>query len=233
MLIRRALALSALAVATAFAGDAALAPVAGGARTRVLTLHEAIEMALRDNIDIQWHKTDLKLQDAQIRLAWGDFDPVFSLNSSYQFVRTPQNPSTITTADTAQQILLQQQFLAQAQSAVNAQPTPIPLPSPERGHGHHADGQPRRSRSRLSSRTRTSGTRSISRASSRWARPTRSGVEADHLRDTVLNLNQHFLPSDTFFAGITLDQPLLQGFRLRLEPRLRAHRPAEPADQLQ
>ena len=111
----------------------------GPAKTRVLTLHQAIEMALRDNIDIQWHKTDLKLQDAQIRLAWGDFDPVFSLDSSYQFIRTPQNPSTITTADTAEQILLQQQFLAEAQSAVNAQPTPIPLPSPGAGH-HHADG---------------------------------------------------------------------------------------------
>ena len=128
MLIRRAVALSALAVATAFAGDAALSTDTG--KARVLTLHEAIEMALRDNIDIEWHKTDLKLQDAQIRLAWGDFDPVVSLDSSYQFVRTPQNPSTITTADTAEQILLQQQFLAQAQSAVNGQPTPIPLPSP-------------------------------------------------------------------------------------------------------
>ena len=40
-------------------------------------------MALKDNIDIQWHKTDIKLQDAQIRLAWGDFDPAFAFNSTY------------------------------------------------------------------------------------------------------------------------------------------------------
>ncbi len=37
-------------------------------------------------------------------------------------------------------------------------------------------------------------------------------MEVDHLRDIVLNLNEPFLPSDVFFAGITIDQPLLQGF---------------------
>ena len=38
------------------------------------------------------------------------------------------------------------------------------------------------------------------------------GIEVDHLRDTVLNINEQFLPSDVFFAGLTIDQPLLQGF---------------------
>jgi hypothetical protein len=147
MLLRRALALSALAIATAFAGDNLPRPalrfrpnlrpisiaLAGDnpspasredEKTQVVTLRGAIAMALKDNIDIQWHKTDLKLQDAEVRLAWGDFDPALSLNSTYQFVRTPQNPTTITTADTAQQILLEQEALAEIQSGVAAEATP-------------------------------------------------------------------------------------------------------------
>ena len=152
MLIRRALALSAIAVATAFAGDtfpsvsfrtpARIRETAGVAghkppppqpepkkETRVVTLREAIGMALQENIDIQWHKTDIKLQDAEIRLAWGDFDPALTLNSTYEFIQTPQNPTTITTADTAQQILNQQQALAEINNAVAAIPTPVPLPT--------------------------------------------------------------------------------------------------------
>ena len=234
MLIRRALALSAIAVATALAGDklplqvafrapAGIRESAGVAghkppppnpkpdkATQVLTLREAIAMTLKDNIDIQWHKTDLKLQDAEIRLGWGDFDPQLALDSTYEFVRTPQNPTTITSADTAQQILLEQEALATINSAVSALPTPVPLPSasaaPTASPSLTPSNQPYifqnedlRNSVNVQGKLPTGTTYKI-------------GVEVDHLRDTVLNLNQNFLPSDVFFAGITLDQPLLQGF---------------------
>ena len=178
----------------------------------MLTLREVIALTLKRNIDIQWHKTDMKLQDAQIRLAWGDFDPSFSLNSSYQFIRTPQNPSSITSADTANQILLEEEALTEIQSVVNAQPTPIPLPSPG---GSTASATP------TTLATATSpfifqNEDFLNSVGLQGKLPLgttyKFGVQVNHLRDTVLNLNEQFLPSDVFFAGLTVDQPLLQGF---------------------
>jgi len=239
MLIRRALALSAIAIASAFAGDTITinAPSgrahavgegesvglsgadgadggvtmdSGGVRTQVLTLRDAIGLTLRNNIDIAWHKTDLKLQDTQIRLAWGDFDPVLSLNSSYAFTQTPQNPTTVTSADTAQQILLQQEALAQIETSANAVPTPVPLPSA----GPTATPATALAVSTSPYIFQDEDIRNSLGLDGKLPLGTeyKIGVEADHLRDTVLDLNENFLPSDVFFAGITLDQPLLQGF---------------------
>jgi len=235
MLIRRALALSAIAISTGFAGDVlsrpalgldaaprpisialgggdksdAPAPGAGAGKTQVLTVREAIAMALRDNIDIQWHKTDIRLQDAEVRLAWGDFDPALSLNSTYEFIRTPQNPTTITSADTAQQILLEQEALAQINSAVSAIPTPVPLPSA----GASATPTPAIASSNQPFIFQNEDLRTGLNLQGKLPLGTtyKLGVEVDHLRDTVLDLNQQFLPSDVFFAGLTVDQPLLQG----------------------
>ena len=211
MLIRRALALSAIAIATAFAGDTVSPSGEGGIRTEILTLHQAIAMALQDNIDIQWHKTDIKLQDAQIRLGWGDFDPALTFSSNYEFAQTPENPTIISSADTAQQILLQQEAIAAVQSEANSLPTPVPLPSA----GATATPTPTLTSSNqiytfqnedLHNNVGVQGKLPIGTTY-------KIGVEADHLRDTVLNLpNQEFLPSDVFFAGISIDQPLLQGF---------------------
>ena len=209
MLIRRALALSAIAIATGFAGDKVLPPGVGAGTTQVVTLREAITMALKDNIDIQWHKTDIKLDDTQIRLAWGDFDPALSLNSTYSFTRTPQNPTTITSADTAEQILLEQEALAQIQ-AVTA-PTPVPLPSV--GGATPAPSATIAPSTQPFIFQNEDFRNSLSfQGKSPLGTTYKLGVEADHLRDTVLNINEQFLPSDVFFAGLTIDQPLLQGF---------------------
>jgi outer membrane protein TolC len=209
MLIRRALALSAVAIATGFAGDKVLPPSAGAGTTQVLTLREAITMALKDNIDIQWHKTDIKLDDTQIRLAWGDFDPALSLDSTYSFTRTPQNPTTITSADTAEQILLEQEALAQIQAATA--PTPVPLPSV--GGATPAPAATIAPSTQPFIFQNEDFRNSLSfQGKSPLGTTYKLGVEADHLRDTVLNINEQFLPSDVFFAGLTIDQPLLQGF---------------------
>jgi outer membrane protein TolC len=210
MLIRRALALTAIAIATAFAGDKLPVPGSDAGPTRIITLHDAIAMALKDNIDILWHKNDLKLQDAEVRIAWGDFDPVLNANSTYTYSRTPQNPTTITSADTAQQILLEQESLAEIQSAVEAQPTPVPLPgttpAPTAAAAITPSTQPFvfqnedfRNSLDVEGKLPIGATYKL-------------GIEADHLRDTVLGINENFLPSDVFFAGLTIDQPLLQGF---------------------
>jgi outer membrane protein len=220
MLIRRALALSALAVATAFAGDkigsapsprptpsGPTAPAPAG-KTQVVTLRDAITMALNDNIDILWHKTDLRLQDASIHLAWGDFDPTLDFSSSYTFSRTPQNPTTITSADTAAQILLEQEAIAEIEA--NAAPTPVPLPTTNATPTPAAapavstapfifQNEDFRNTLDVQGKTPLGTTFKI-------------GTEVDHLDDTVLGLNEQFLPSNVFFAGLSIDQPLLQGF---------------------
>ena len=232
MLIRRALALSALALATALAGDTPTAPVfrfrspvirapsvaltgTGHSpkpdapdKTQVLTLHDAIEMALRDNIDIQWYKTDLKLQDAEIRVAWGDFDPALAFSSTYQYSHTPQNPTIITSADTAEQILLEQEAIAQIQSA--AAPTPVPLPSTN--STSTSTTAPAASTEPYIFQNRDFRNSLDVQGKLALGTTYKIGVEVDHLSDTVLGINQQFLPSDAFFAGLTIDQPLLQGF---------------------
>jgi outer membrane protein TolC len=255
MLIRRALALSALALATAFAGDSnvmpprrpvpvapsrakpavsplplptpsplstpsplpdpALSPSPSptpvpapfGQKTEFLSLHQAIARALRNNIDIQWQKTDVQFSDAEILLGWGDFDPQLDFSSTYTYSQTPQNPTIITSADTAQQILLEQEALAEIKAAVA--PTPVPLPStsatptPTPAPGVNTSpyifqNEDFRNTLDVSGKLPIGLTYKI-------------GTELDHLDDTVLGINEEFLPSNVFFAGLSLDQPLLQG----------------------
>jgi len=218
MLIRRALALSALAVATALAGDKigpAASPTPSGSaaaapagRTQVVTLRDAVTMALNDNIDILWHKTDLRLQDASIHLAWGDFDPTLDFSSTYTFSRTPQNPTIITSADTAQQILLEQEAIAEIEAS--AAPTPVPLPNT----GATPTPAPAPVASTAPFIFQNEDFRNTLDIQDKTPLGTtfKLGTEIDHLDDTVLGLNEQFLPSNVFFAGLSIDQPLLQGF---------------------
>jgi len=221
MLPRRALALSSLALATILAGDSlssqlpapavsptpAPAAAPASARTETVTLREAIAMALQNNLDIQWQKTDIHLQDAETRAAWGDFDPSLSFSSTYEYSRTPENPTIISSADTAQQIFLEQQALAEIQA--NAAPTPIPLPSTNiaaaaatpavSDQPYIFQNEDFRNNFGIAGKLPLGTTYKL-------------GIEADHLSDTVLGLNEKFLPSNVFFAGLSVDQPLLQGF---------------------
>ena len=254
MLIRRALALSALALATALAGDniptpatpvfrfnsPVIRPVSVGLsgqkkaprstpspsptptpaanssiasafgppdNSRIISLHEAVTMALKDNIDIQFLKTDLKLNDSQVRVAWGAFDPSLNFSANYTDSRTPENPTIITSADTAQQILLEQEDIAAIEA--NAAPTPAPLPTT------NPAATPTPLATVNNSPYIFKNEDFVGELDISGTLPTgttyKLGAQAEHLNDTVLGLNQDFLPSNVFFAGLTLDQPLLQG----------------------
>jgi outer membrane protein len=227
MFSRRALALSAIAIAAvlaaAYAQPAAkptptppLTPadvvnVAGvegiTGKTQTVTMRQAIAMALQDNIDILWHKSDLRLQDAGVRLAWGDFDPALEFSSTYTYSQTPENPTIISSADTAQQILLEQEAIAEIEAA--AAPTPVPLPSTNAT----STPAPAPSVSVQPYIFQNEDFRNTLDVTGKLPLGTtyKIGTEIDHLDDTVLGINQSFLPSNAFFAGISLTQPLLQG----------------------
>jgi outer membrane protein TolC len=204
MLIRRALALSALALASALAGDETGQP---SGPTEVINLHQAIALVLKDNIDIQWYKTDLRLQDQQVRLAWGAFDPAFTFSSNYQYSQTPQNPTIIASADVAQQVLLQEEAVTEIQQAERGalvistgNPSATPPPSPAISTAPYIFQN--------EDFENSAGFGGLLPFGATY----KLGAQIDYLRDTVLGINQQFLPSNVFFAGLSLDQPLLQGF---------------------
>jgi outer membrane protein TolC len=228
MLIRRAFALSSLALATALAADnisssplltahdasvtapsALPQPVAEiGMRAEIVTLHEAIGLALKNDLDIQWQKTDIGLQDQILRAAWGDFDPSLQFSSTYTYSQTPQNPTIISSADTAQQIFLEQQSISLIEA--NAAPTPVPLPST-----NTAAATPTPSVNDAPYIFQNTDFRNSLNITSKLPVGTtlKLGFEGDYLNDIVLGLpSQKFLPSNVFFAGLSIDQPLLQGF---------------------
>ena len=230
MLIRRALALSSLALATALAAENVSGPLLTahdaesaapsltakvtpqpqadiGMQAEIVTLHEAIALALKQNLDIQWQKTDVSLQDEVTRSSWGDFDPQLQFSSTYTDSQTPENPTIISSADTAQQILLEQEAIALIQS--NAAPTPVPLPST-----NTAAPTPTPSVSDAPYIFQNRDFRTSLNVSEKLPIGTtlKLGFEQDYLNDTVLDLpGQKFLPSNVFFGGLTIDQPLLQG----------------------
>jgi HAE1 family hydrophobic/amphiphilic exporter-1 len=230
MLIRRALALSSLALATALAAENVSGPLLTahdaesaapsltakvtpqpqadiGMQAEIVTLHEAIALALKQNLDIQWQKTDVSLQDEVTRSSWGDFDPQLQFSSTYTDSQTPENPTIISSADTAQQILLEQEAIALIQS--NAAPTPVPLPST-----NTATPTPTPSVSDAPYIFQNRDFRTSLNVSEKLPIGTtlKLGFEQDYLNDTVLDLpGQKFLPSNVFFGGLTIDQPLLQG----------------------
>jgi outer membrane protein TolC len=230
MLIRRALALSSLALATALAAenissplltahDAAHPPPAASSqeptdniaiKAQIVTLRDAIAMALRNNLDIQWQKADISLQDDVTRGAWGDFDPQLQFSSTYTYSDTPENPTIISSADTAQQILLQQEAIALIEAS--AAPTPVPLPSTNVSTSAAPVPTPAVSYVPYIFQNKDLVTSANISEKLPIGTTLKLGIQEEYLNDTVLGLpNQTFLPSNVFFAGISIDQPLLQG----------------------
>jgi hypothetical protein len=80
-----------------------------GADVKKLTLGEAIEMTLRNNLDVQFSKVDIKIEQARTRFAIGVYDPVFRLEASRESIQRPDITSNLTTAES---LLQQAQILA-------------------------------------------------------------------------------------------------------------------------
>jgi outer membrane protein len=75
-----------------------------GAEVRKLTVGDAIEMVLQNNLEVQFDKVGLGIEQARTRFATGVFDPVFRLEAQRQSLQRPDISSNLTSAES----LLQQ-----------------------------------------------------------------------------------------------------------------------------
>src|SRR5450432_2957258 len=92
-----------------------------GKKTDTLTMSQAIEMALRNNLDVRWNRTDVKVDVDRIRLSWSAFDPTLTWSTTRESIHTPQNAEQSVATGEGQnllqleQIRLDQEFIYQQQ----------------------------------------------------------------------------------------------------------------------
>lgn len=84
-----------------------------GSTTQVLTMSEAVQWALRNNLDAKVEEVGVLLEDARLRNAYGEFDPVFSFSFSRSGSETPDARNNVSSADAVAQ-------LAQIQAQIDA-----------------------------------------------------------------------------------------------------------------
>src|SRR5438093_838073 len=60
-------------------------------QVRPITLDEAIEMALTNNLDAEIDRVGLRIANERIHYGWGAFDPVLSTSVARDSQETPQN----------------------------------------------------------------------------------------------------------------------------------------------
>src|SRR4029078_6681960 len=99
-----------------------------GPEVRRRPLGEAIEMTLRNNLDVQFSKVDMRIEQARTRFAVGVFDPVFKLEVSRESIQRPDITSNLTTAES---LLQQAQILAiEANTRAIQEASGLPVTAP-------------------------------------------------------------------------------------------------------
>ncbi len=76
----------------------------GEAEVQPLTLPDAIAMMLRNNLEVQFNRVDIKIEQARTRFATGAFDPVFRLEISRDSVMRPDITTNINNAESLLQL---------------------------------------------------------------------------------------------------------------------------------
>lgn len=64
-----------------------------------LTLGQAIEMVLENNLEVEFNKVDVKIEEARRRFAAGVFDPTFNASASRESLQRPDITTNITQAE--------------------------------------------------------------------------------------------------------------------------------------
>ncbi len=86
-----------------------------GTRVEVITLQQAIQQALKNNLDAKIEEIGISIENARVKNAYGEFDPVFSFSAQRQRIKTPDATDNIRNADS----LLRLQDVALATQVVN------------------------------------------------------------------------------------------------------------------
>ena len=76
----------------------------GHQEIRTLTLGQAVEMVLANNLEVQFNKVDVKIEEARRRFAAGIFDPVFNTSASRESLDRPDITSNLTQAESLLQL---------------------------------------------------------------------------------------------------------------------------------
>lgn len=74
------------------------------AQTKIITLGEAVQAALRNNLDAKVEEVGVLIEDARLRNAYGEFDPVFSFSATRSGSLTPDARNNVSSADAVAQL---------------------------------------------------------------------------------------------------------------------------------
>lgn len=182
-----------------------------GAEAYRLTLGEAVEMMLRNNLDVKFSKVDIKIEQARTRFAEGVFDPVFQLEVARESVQRPDITTNITSAQELQQIVQLQAIQANTfaiqestlafQQANNLPLSTFPTPFTEFVPGRTVvfDQQTDRWEASLAMRSPLGTQVALAARQSK-------------IRSTFENDPREIIPFYTAFGGIEVRQPLLKDF---------------------
>ncbi|MES2572173.1 MAG: TolC family protein [Verrucomicrobiota bacterium] len=181
--------------------ESAAPPALNGKSVERITMREAIEMAMRNNLEVKFDKVGVRIERAKVRFEIGVFDPTFSINMSRESLRRPQNTSDFSSTDQ----ILQAQSIASSNAAIdttralNGLP---PLDRPTQTIGIPTtifDQQNDRFSANLIQRTP-------------WGMRYGLFVEANRLRNTFSGDNREITPQYQTSAQIQVVQPLLKDF---------------------
>ncbi|HYR58429.1 MAG TPA: TolC family protein [Chthoniobacteraceae bacterium] len=172
-----------------------------GTKAEMLTLEQAIELALNNNLDAKFEHVGIAIEEARRRVAAGNFDPIFSTTAIRESIRRPQNANDFTSVDAVQQEAQIEAINANTNAVRGAQGLP-PISQHDVTVGIREtifDQQNDRLNSQLQGRTP-------------WGMRYGFQVEANKLRNTFTGDLRTVFPEYQTTATVTLIQPLLKNF---------------------
>lgn len=203
MLFRRIVLLLLLTCRVHAAGVASIGAEFFGAGTKaeMVTLEQAIELALKNNLDSRIEHVGIGLEEARRRTAAGQFDPTFSTTAIRESIRRPDNTNVFNSASELRQLDQINAINANTDAIRAAQGLP-PLDRNNSTTGISAivfDQQNDRITSGLQGRTP-------------WGMRYGFQVEANRLRNTFSGDLREIIPEYQTSATVTVIQPLLKNF---------------------
>ena len=167
-------------------------------RTEVLPLERAIAMALTNNLDVRWNRTDLKIDTDRIRYAWGVFDPSLNLSALRESNRTTQivqSQTSLLTRNDVNAVFSGTTPQSEVVGLGENQSAQLQINSQENDHYQSA----------LDGKTPLGTHYNLGLRADRLTDTYRYGVSQDAA-------NKVFSPEYDSFAGLTINQPLLRDF---------------------